>query len=73
MHPYDDAAVMAGQGTIGLEMLAAVPELEVLVVPIGGGGLISGVAVAAKALSHGHRDHRRADRELSVDAGGAKG
>ncbi|MFI4868580.1 MAG: threonine ammonia-lyase [Steroidobacterales bacterium] len=51
VHPYDDAAVMAGQGTIGLEMLAAAPELEMLVVPIGGGGLISGVAVAAKALS----------------------
>src|ERR1700691_4811554 len=53
VHPYDDAAVIAGQGTIGLEMLAAVPELEVLVVPIGGGGLISGIAVAAKALSPG--------------------
>lgn len=51
VHPYDDPAVMAGQGTIGLEMLAAVPELELLVVPIGGGGLISGIAVAAKALS----------------------
>src|SRR6202522_530811 len=51
VHPYDDPAVMAGQGTIGLEMLAAAPELEMLVVPIGGGGLISGVAVAAKALS----------------------
>jgi threonine dehydratase len=53
VHPYDDPAVMAGQGTIGLEMLSAVPELEMLVVPIGGGGLISGVAVAAKALSPG--------------------
>ena len=53
VHPYDDAAVIAGQGTIGLEMLAAVPALEVLVVPIGGGGLISGIAVAAKALSPG--------------------
>ena len=53
VHPYDDVAVIAGQGTIGLEMLAAVPELEVLVVPIGGGGLISGIAVAAKALSPG--------------------
>jgi len=51
VHPYDDPAVMAGQGTIGLEMLAAAPELEMLVVPIGGGGLISGVAVAAKALA----------------------
>jgi threonine dehydratase len=49
VHPYDDAAVMAGQGTVALEMLADAPELEVLVVPIGGGGLISGIAVAAKA------------------------
>ena len=73
VHPYDDAAVMAGQGTIGLEMLAAVPALEVLVVPIGGGGLISGIAVAAKALYRGHRDHRGADRELPVDAGGVEG
>jgi threonine dehydratase len=50
IHPYDDPAIIAGQGTIGLEMLADVPELEILVVPIGGGGLISGVATAAKAL-----------------------
>jgi len=50
VHPYDDPLIIAGQGTIGLEMLAAVPELEVLVVPIGGGGLISGIALAAKAI-----------------------
>lgn len=50
VHPYDDEKVMAGQGTIALEMLEAFPDLEVLVVPIGGGGLISGNAVAAKAL-----------------------
>ena len=50
VHPYDDPAVMAGQGTVALEMLAEAPDLEMLVVPIGGGGLISGVAVAAKAL-----------------------
>jgi threonine dehydratase len=50
VHPYDDPAVMAGQGVIGLEMLKAAPDLEILVVPIGGGGLISGIAVAAKAL-----------------------
>ena len=49
VHPYDDEAVIAGQGTIGLEMLADVPDLDVLLVPIGGGGLISGVAVAAHA------------------------
>jgi threonine dehydratase len=51
IHPYDDPAVIAGQGTVALEMLKAVPDLDVLVVPVGGGGLISGVAVAAKALS----------------------
>ena len=50
IHPYDDALIVAGQGTIGLEMLASVPALDVLVVPIGGGGLISGIAVAAKTL-----------------------
>ncbi len=50
IHPYDDPLIIAGQGTIGLEMLADAPELEALVVPIGGGGLISGVATAAKAL-----------------------
>ena len=50
IHPFDDEAVMAGQGTIALEMLADAPDLEVLPVPIGGGGLISGVATAAKAL-----------------------
>jgi threonine dehydratase len=49
IHPYDDPLIIAGQGTIGLEMLAAVPDLDVLLVPIGGGGLISGIAVAAKA------------------------
>jgi threonine dehydratase len=45
---FDDAAIVAGQGTVALEMLAAVPELDVLVVPVGGGGLIAGMAVAAK-------------------------
>jgi threonine dehydratase len=50
VHPYDDLAVIAGQGTIALEMLADCPGLNTLFVPIGGGGLISGIAVAAKAL-----------------------
>lgn len=50
IHPFDDARVIAGQGTIALEMLEVAPDLDVLVVPIGGGGLISGIAVAAKAL-----------------------
>ena len=48
LHPFDDAAVMAGQGTIALEMLEQIPQLEALIVPIGGGGLIAGIACAAK-------------------------
>jgi threonine dehydratase len=51
IHPYDDANVIAGQGTVALEMLASVPSLDTLIVPIGGGGLISGVAIAAKAIN----------------------
>ena len=50
VHPFDDWDVMAGQGVIALEMLEEAPEIEVLPVPVGGGGLISGVATAAKAL-----------------------
>ena len=50
VHPYDDEKIIAGQGTIGLEMLADTPELDTIVVPIGGGGVISGVATAAKAI-----------------------
>ncbi|HRK25473.1 MAG TPA: threonine ammonia-lyase [Beijerinckiaceae bacterium] len=50
IHPYDDPLVIAGQGTLGLEMLASAPHLDTLVIPIGGGGLISGIAVAARAL-----------------------
>ncbi len=48
IHPFDDPDVMAGQGTIGLELLEQVPELEAVVVPIGGGGLIGGIACAIK-------------------------
>ena len=51
VHPYEDPLIIAGQGTAGLEMLEAVPDLEVLAVPVGGGGLISGIATAAKALN----------------------
>jgi threonine dehydratase len=49
VHPYDDPMIIAGQGTIGLEMLADAPELDTMIIPIGGGGLISGIATAAKA------------------------
>lgn len=50
VHPYDDPKIMAGQGTIGIEMLADASDLDQIVVPIGGGGLISGIAIAAKAI-----------------------
>ena len=50
IHPYDDPAIIAGQGTVALEMLEQSPGLDVLLVPVGGGGLISGMACAAKAL-----------------------
>jgi threonine dehydratase len=50
VHPYEDPLIIAGQGTVALEMLEAVPDLDILVVPVGGGGLISGMATAAKAL-----------------------
>ena len=50
VHPYDDPAVVAGQGTVALELLADHPEITALVVPVGGGGLLAGMAVAARAL-----------------------
>ncbi|MFY1908429.1 threonine ammonia-lyase [Achromobacter xylosoxidans] len=53
IHPYDDEAVIAGQGTVALEMLEDQPQLDMLVIAIGGGGLISGIATAAKALKPG--------------------
>jgi threonine dehydratase len=51
VHPYDDLTVIAGQGTSALELLDEVPDLDVIVCPVGGGGQVSGVAVAAKAVS----------------------
>ena len=51
VHPFDDENVIAGQGTIGVEILEELPDAEVIVCPIGGGGLISGVALAAKSLN----------------------
>jgi threonine dehydratase len=53
VHPYDDEAIVAGQGTVGLEMLQAEPDLDTLVIAVGGGGLIAGIATAAKALKPG--------------------
>ncbi len=50
IHPYDDPLIIAGQGTIALEMLKAAPNLDTLVIPIGGGGLISGMAIAARSI-----------------------
>ena len=53
IHPYDDPGIIAGQGTLALELLQDFPDLDVLVVPVGGGGLISGSAVAARAMKPG--------------------
>lgn len=50
VHPYDDPAIIAGQGTIALEMLRDIPNLDTLIIPVGGGGLAAGMALAAKAL-----------------------
>ena len=51
IHPFDDENVIAGQGTIGLELLDQLPDVEAIVVPVGGGGLISGIAFAVKSLN----------------------
>jgi threonine dehydratase len=64
VHPYDDPLVMAGQGTIALELLHAVPTLDVILCPIGGGGLISGLAFAAKTI-------KPAIRVIGVEPAGA--
>jgi len=53
VHPYDDPAVIAGQGTIAQEMLADVPAIDTLVIPVGGGGMIAGCAIAARAIRPG--------------------
>ena len=51
MHPYNDPRVIAGQGTAALELLEEVPDLDVIIAPVGGGGLMSGTAIAAKAIA----------------------
>ena len=53
VHPYDDPKIVAGQGTIGFEMIEDQPDLDTIVVPIGGGGIISGIAIAAKSVKPG--------------------
>jgi len=64
IHAFDDPLVIAGQGTIGLEILEALPEVEVIFVPIGGGGLISGIAAAVKTL-------KPEEKVIGVEAQGA--
>lgn len=66
IHPFDDENVIAGQGTIGLELLEQLPDVEAIVVPIGGGGLISGIAYAVKSLNP-------AIKVYGVQAAGAPG
>ena len=75
VHPFDDSFVIAGQGTIALEMLDAVPDLDCLVVPIGGGGLISGMAIAAKAVNpnikvYGVQTEMFPSMKLALEGGG---
>src|SRR5512145_110038 len=66
VHPFDDLQLIAGQGTLGLEVIRDWPELDVIVVPIGGGGLISGVAMAVKAF-------KPSVRVIGVESSGAPG
>src|SRR5579875_2003982 len=65
VHPYADPHIIAGQGTIALEMLEEVPDLDMLVIPIGGGGLISGTAIAAKAINPAMRNALRGESRLA--------
>lgn len=74
VHAFDDAAVIAGQGTIGLELLEQLPDVDVVVVPVGGGGLIAGIATAVKAQNRdiaiiGVEAERMAAMQRSVAAG----
>lgn len=74
IHPFDDPAVIAGQGTIGLEIVEAFPECAAVVVPLSGGGLISGIAAAAKGISsgiavHGVSQERGPAMHASLEAG----
>jgi threonine dehydratase len=66
VHPFDDLQLIAGQGTVGLEIVRDWPDVEIIVVPIGGGGLISGIAMAAKAL-------KPSVKVIGVESSGAPG
>ncbi|MEZ5343857.1 MAG: pyridoxal-phosphate dependent enzyme [Acidimicrobiales bacterium] len=72
IHPYDDPLVIAGQGTVGLEMQAARPDLDVVVAPVGGGGLVAGLALAYEDTSVevvGVQTERFAAMKAKLDAG----
>lgn len=74
IHPFDDEAVIAGQGTLGLEMLQQCPDVEAIVIPIGGGGLISGIACAVKETNpkvkvYGVQPARLPSMEVALAAG----
>lgn len=74
VHPYDDPDIIAGQGTCGIEIIDDVPDVDTIVVPVGGGGLISGIAAAAKAISPrirviGVEPEGAAGMRLALDSG----
>ena len=71
--PFDDVAVVAGQGTLGLELVEDIEDLEMVIVPVGGGGLISGVAIAVKSLRPEVQVIGVQARVCSPYAGGAPG
>ena len=74
IHPFDDEQLIVGQGTVGLEIAQDWPEVDVVVVPIGGGGLISGVAMAVKAFNpEDPRDRRRVVRRAGHDSAASRG
>ena len=70
LHPFDDIAVIAGQGTIGLELLEQCPQLEAVVVPVGGGGLDRRRGLRHQGAAPRRQNHRRADRAPALDGRG---
>ena len=73
IHPFDDLRVIAGQGTLAFEILEQVPDAEAILVPVGGGGLLAGVATVLQALKPSIADHRRRARECRMFHRGAGG